>query len=115
MSKELMATRGSSLTSEAVRSWCRTFGQADAHELRHRPPSPGDKWYVDEGFLTIRGERHHLWPAGAQDGNIRDILLPQHALRVLHDGLQEQIRRDQESLINQRLRALAPELRRAHA
>jgi putative transposase len=29
----------------------------------------------DEVFLTIRGERHYLWWAVAQDGNVLDILV----------------------------------------
>jgi transposase-like protein len=34
-----------------------------------------DKWHLDEVFLTIRGERHSLWRAVDQDGNVLDILL----------------------------------------
>jgi hypothetical protein len=34
--EELMAERGVILTYEAVRYWCRTFGQAYANQLRHR-------------------------------------------------------------------------------
>jgi putative transposase len=30
---------------------------------------------VDEGFLTIHGERHSLWRAVDQDGNVVDILV----------------------------------------
>jgi putative transposase len=61
--EELMAARGVILTYEAVRYWCRKFGQAHAHQLRHRRPRPGDKWHLDEVFLTISGERHYLWRA----------------------------------------------------
>jgi len=32
--EELMAERGVILTYEAVRYWCRTFGEAYAHQLR---------------------------------------------------------------------------------
>jgi putative transposase len=35
--EELMAERGVILTYEAVRYWCRTFGQAYAPQLRPRP------------------------------------------------------------------------------
>src|SRR4029434_1903381 len=61
--EELMAERGIILTYEAVRYWCRKFGQAYANQLRHRRPRPGDKWHLDEVFLTIRGERHYFWRA----------------------------------------------------
>ena len=35
----------------------------------------GDKWQMDEVFLTIKGERHYLWRAVDQDGNVLDILV----------------------------------------
>jgi putative transposase len=73
--EELMAERGVSLTYEAVRYWCRKFGQAYANALRRRRPTPGDKWHLDEVFLTINKERHYLWRAVDQDGNILDILV----------------------------------------
>jgi putative transposase len=60
----LMAERGVILTYEAVRSWCRTFGQTYANQLRRRPPRPGDTWHLDEVFLTIQGERHYLLHLG---------------------------------------------------
>jgi putative transposase len=73
--EELMAERGIGLTYEAVRSWCRKFGQAYANALRRRRPRPGDKWHLDEVFLTIYGERHYLWRAVDQDGHVLDILV----------------------------------------
>jgi putative transposase len=73
--EKLMAERGVLLTYEAVRYWCRKFGQAYANQLRRRRPRPGDKWHLDEVFLTIRGERHYLWRAVDQDGHILDILV----------------------------------------
>jgi putative transposase len=73
--EELMRERGVLLTYEAVRYWCRKFGQTYANQLRHRRPRPGDKWHLDEVFLTINGERHYLWRAVDQDGNVLDILV----------------------------------------
>jgi putative transposase len=58
--EELMAERGVTLAYEAVRFWCRKFGQTYANQLRRRRPKPGDKWHLDEVFLTISGERHYL-------------------------------------------------------
>jgi putative transposase len=71
--EELMAERGVMLTYEAVRYWCRKFGQAYANQLRRRRPRLGDKWYLDEVFLTINGTRHYLWRAVDQDGHVLDI------------------------------------------
>jgi putative transposase len=73
--EELMAERGVGLTYEAVRYWCRKFGQAYANALRRRRPRPGDKWHLDEVFLTMNGQRHYLWRAVDQDGHVLDILV----------------------------------------
>ena len=73
--EERLFTRGVFVTYEAIRKWCRKFGQQYANELRHRRPRPGDKWHLDEVFLTIHGERHYLWRAVDQDGNVLDILV----------------------------------------
>jgi putative transposase len=47
--EELMAERGVILTYEAVRSWCRKFGQVYANQLRRRRPRPGDQWHLERG------------------------------------------------------------------
>src|SRR5713101_2075143 len=73
--EELLFERGVVVTSEAIRKWCRKFGQQYANQLRRRRPRPGDKWHLDEVFLTIKGERHYLWRAVDQDGNVLDILV----------------------------------------
>ena len=73
--EELLCERGVVVTYEAMRKWCRKFGQRYANQLRRRRPRPGDKWYMDEMFLTIKGQRHYLWRAVDQDGNVLDILV----------------------------------------
>jgi putative transposase len=73
--EELLFVRGIMVTYEAIRRWCLKFGQAYANQLHRRRPRPGDKWHLDEVFLTIHGERHYLWRAVDQDGNILDILV----------------------------------------
>ena len=73
--EELLFARGVIVTYEAIRQWCWKFGQAYANELRRRRPRPGDKWHLDEVFLTINGARHYLWRAVDQDGNVLDILV----------------------------------------
>jgi putative transposase len=80
--EELMAARGVILTYEAVRYWCRKFGQVYANQLRRQRPRPGDKWHLDEVFLTIRGERHYLWRAVDQDGYVLDILVQRRRDKV---------------------------------
>lgn len=73
--EELLTQRVIVVTDETVRQWCLKFGQMYANELRHRRSRCGDKWHLDEVFLTIRGERHSLWRAVDQDGNVLDILV----------------------------------------
>ncbi len=63
------------MSYEAVRQWCLKFGQEFARKLRHRQVRLGDTWYMDEVFVTIRGERHYLWRAVDQDGQVLDILV----------------------------------------
>src|SRR5829696_3106719 len=73
--EELLLERGVIVTYETIRKWCRKFGQQYANQLCRRRPRPGDKWQMDEVFLTIKGERHYLWRAVDQDGHVLDILV----------------------------------------
>ena len=73
--EELLFTRGVIVTYEAIRKWCRKFGQSYANQLRRRRPQPGDKWHLDEVFLSISGKRYYLWRAVDQDGHILEILV----------------------------------------
>jgi putative transposase len=73
--EELLFARGIIVSYEAIRTWCRKFGQAYANQLRRRRPRPGDKWHLDEVFITINKERHYLWRAVDQDGTFLDILV----------------------------------------
>jgi putative transposase len=73
--EELLFVRGVIVSYEAIRKWCRKFGQQYANALRRRRPRPGDKWHLDEVFLTINKERHYLWRAVDQEGHVLDILV----------------------------------------
>ena len=73
--QELLFERGITVSHEAIRQWCRKFGQEYANRLRRRRPRPGDTWHLDEVFLTMNGERHYLWRAVDQDDNVLDILV----------------------------------------
>jgi putative transposase len=73
--EELMAKRGIVLSYETIRQWCQKFGQQYANHLRRRRAQTGDKWHLDEVFLTINGQLHYLWRAVDQHGNVLDILV----------------------------------------
>jgi putative transposase len=76
--EELLAQRGIVVTYETVRQWCLKFGQSYANELHKRRPRCGDKWHIDEVVLTIHGQKHYLWRAVDQHGNVLDILVQSH-------------------------------------
>jgi putative transposase len=73
--EELLFARGVTVTYEAIRKWCCKFGPSYANELRRWRPRPGDKWHLDEVFLSINGQRQYLWRAVDQDGIVLDILV----------------------------------------
>ena len=73
--EELLAERGVEVSYKTIRQWCREFGQSYTNELRRRRPRPGDKWHLDEVFITINGETDYLWRAVDQDANVLDILV----------------------------------------
>ena len=51
--EEMLLARGIDVTHEAIRQWCLKFGQDYANRLKRRRAQPGDKWHLDEVFLTI--------------------------------------------------------------
>ena len=71
--EELLAKRGVIVTYETIRQWCRKFGPEYARRLRRHQGRLGDVWHLDEVFVKIRGERHYLWRAVDQDGDVIDI------------------------------------------
>jgi putative transposase len=71
----VLAARGVVVSYESIREWALRFGSLFAKTLKRRRPWPGDKWFMDEVFLRIRGKLHYLWRAVDQDGNVLDILV----------------------------------------
>ena len=76
--EELLAKRGIIVTYETIRQWCRKFGPEYARKLKRRQGRLGDIWHLDEVFVKIRGERHYLWRAVDQDGDLIDILVQRY-------------------------------------
>ena len=73
--EEMLAQRGVTVSYEAVRYWCRKFGQSFANAIRRQRHRPGDRWHIDEVFLKIGGKTQYLFRAVDQDGEVIDILL----------------------------------------
>ena len=73
--EDLLAERGVEVTYETIRRWCTKFGLDCARKLRRRQGRLGDIWFLDEVFVSIQGQRHYLWRAVDQDGDVIDILV----------------------------------------
>ncbi len=73
--EDLLAERGIAVSYETIRQWCRKFGTKYARKLKRRGGRLGDTWFLDELFVKIQGQRHYLWRAVDQDGDVIDILV----------------------------------------
>ena len=73
--EDLLAEQGITVSYEAIRLWCQTFGLDYARTLRRRRGRMGDTWSLNEVFVTFHGRRQHLWRAVDQDGDVLDILV----------------------------------------
>jgi putative transposase len=73
--EKMMLYRGICVTYEAIRKWCKKFGQQYANQIRRRRCQPTDKWHLDEVAITIDGQKCYLWRAVDSDGNVLDILM----------------------------------------
>src|SRR6201993_4435256 len=71
----ILAARGVVVSYESIREWGLRFGRLFANMLKRRRPQPGDKWFLDEVFIRVRGKLHSLWRAVDQDGHVLDILV----------------------------------------
>jgi putative transposase len=72
---EILTQRGIILTYESIREWGNKFGPQYAAEIKRRSPRRGDKWYMDEMCIVLKGIKFWLWRAVDQDGYELDILL----------------------------------------
>jgi putative transposase len=64
----LLSERGFVVTYETVRQWGLRFGRAFANALRRREPRRGDKWHLDEVFITIDAKAPLLVASGRPRG-----------------------------------------------
>ncbi len=69
--EDLLAQRGIEVSYESIRQLCKQFGPQDARKLKKRSGRLGDRWFLDEVFVTIQGQRQYLWRAVDQDGDRR--------------------------------------------
>jgi transposase-like protein len=64
----ILAARGIVVSYETIREWSLRFGRTYAKTLKRRRPKPGDKWFLDEVFIRIRGKLHYLWGRSTSTG-----------------------------------------------
>ena len=76
MVEDMLAARGVIVSHQTVRLWAEKFGRRFANDIRKRSAGRlGDKWYLDEVVITIRGKKHWLWRAVDQHGFVLDVLV----------------------------------------
>lgn len=72
--EDLLHKRGVDISHETVRYWWHRFGPMFASEIRKRRiegmKSSRRRWHLDEVFVKINGERHYLWRAVDQEGEV---------------------------------------------
>jgi putative transposase len=73
--EDLLHERGIEISHETVRFWWNRFGPTFAAEIRRRRVDrkrtlPHWRRHLDEVFVKINGERHHLWRAVDHEGEV---------------------------------------------
>jgi transposase-like protein len=75
---ELLAERGIDVSKRRVLRWVQTFGPLLAAQVRkHRRPL-GTKCYVDEVFFFRGKDKHYLYRAVDEHGQVVDVLFREH-------------------------------------
>ena len=83
--EELLFERGITVSHEAVRQWCRKFGQDYANRLRRRRPQPGYKWHLEIVFTQLIKTR------GLTTGSRWDDVPNLHVAVVDEDAIDEEL------------------------
>ena len=64
---EIIAERGVTVSYETIREWSQKFGGTYAKRMRWKRHHLGERWHLDEIFLTINGKLQYLWRAVDQE------------------------------------------------
>jgi putative transposase len=62
--EELLLGRGVVVTYETIRCWRAKFGAEFARSANAAMPTPGRIWYLNEMFVTLRGEPYLVVASG---------------------------------------------------
>ena len=117
--EDLLHERGIEVSHETVRFWWNRFGPIFAAELRKKRKGrmralSGCRWHLDEVFVKINGERHYLWRAVDQEGEVLEAFVSKKrdrkaALEFLRKLMKRYPRPD--AIITDRLRSYRAALR----
>ena len=73
--EELLAERGIEVDHVSIYRWVQRFAPEFAEAARARQHVVGDRWYVDETYLKVRGTWRYLFRATDQFGQVIDVFL----------------------------------------
>ena len=78
--EDLLHERGIEVSHETIRFWWNRFGPIFAAGIRKKRTGrmralPGCRWHLDEVFVKINGERHYLWRAVDQEGEVLEAFV----------------------------------------
>ena len=117
--EDLLHERGIEVSHETIRFWWNHLGPIFAAELRKKRKGrmralSGCRWHLDEVFVKINGERHYLWRAVDQEGEVLEAFVSKKrdrkaALKFLRKLMKRYPRPD--ASITDRLRSYRAALR----
>lgn len=116
--EDLLHERGIEISHETVRFWWNRFGPLFAAEIRKRRVeemrSSRWRWHLDEVFVKINGQRHYLWRAVDQEGEVLESFVTKTrdkkaALKFLKKTLKRHGRC--ETIVTDRLRSYGAALK----
>ena len=117
--EDLLHERGIEVNHETIRFWWNRFGPIFAAELRKKRTGrmralSAWRWPLDEVFVKINGERHYLWRAVDQEGEVLEAFVSKKrdrkaALKFLRKLMKRWPRPD--AIITDRLRSYRAALR----
>ena len=77
--EDLLHERGIDICHETVRFWWNRFGPMFAAKIRKRRVDSHSysnwRWHLDEVFVRINGETHHLWRAVDHEGEVLEVFV----------------------------------------
>jgi putative transposase len=116
--EDLLHERGIDVSHGTVRYWWHRFGPMFASEIRKRRiesiKSSRWKWYLDEMFVKINGEKHYLWRTVDHEGEVLESFVTKTrdskaALKFLRKALRKHGR--PEAIVTDKLRSYGAALR----